>query len=191
MLLALTLVAAPAQAQFSDAYNFLKAVKDRDGTKATDLLSKPGTTIANAKDVNSGETGLHIVVARRDITWLNFLLSKGANPNLADNQGNTPLLLATQLRFVDGARYLLSGGAQVDKTNDNGETALIRATQLRDLAMVRLLIAQGANPDRRDSIAGMSAKDYAERDGRTPGLVEALEAAKPKADPAKVQGPSM
>jgi len=29
---------APAMAQFSDAYNFLKAVKDRDGEKAWQAL---------------------------------------------------------------------------------------------------------------------------------------------------------
>lgn len=188
---AVVLMTAPVQAQFSDSYNFLKAVKDRDGNKATEIIEKPGTTTINTRDVTSGETALHIVVARRDLTWLNFLLAKGANPNIADNQGNTPLMQATQLRFIDGARYLISKGAQIDKTNDNGETALIRAVQLRDLAMVRLLIASGANPDRRDAIAGMSARDYAQRDNRTPGLVEALNEAKP-AKPAseKVQGPS-
>jgi len=54
---------------------------------------------------------------------------------------------------------------------------------------VRLLVANGANPDKRDSLAGMSARDYAERDARIPGMMEALAAAKP-AKPAKpVQGP--
>jgi uncharacterized protein len=181
-----------APAQFSDSYNFLKAVKDRDGDKATEFLNKPGSTIANTRDLTTGETALHIVVARRDTTWLSFLLAKGANPNLPDNKGETPLLNAVQLRFIDGVRYLLGGGAQVDKPNDNGETALIRAVQLRDLTMVRLLVSLGANPDKRDSIAGMSAKDYATRDGRTPGLVQALDEAKPaKANNAQVQGPSL
>lgn len=191
IVIAAMMMTAPAQAQFSDSYNFLKAVKDRDGNKATEIIEKPGTTTINTRDVTSGETALHIVVARRDLTWLNFLLAKGANPNIADNQGNTPLLLSTQLRFIDGARYLIGKGAQVDKTNDNGETALIRAVQLRDLAMVRMLVANGANPDKRDAIAGMSARDYAQRDNRTPGLVEALNEAKAgKPAGANVQGPN-
>jgi len=180
-----------AQAQFSDAYNFLKAVKDVDGQKAMDLMQKPGSTIVNSRDVTTGETALHLVVARRDNTWLSFLLSKDANPNLTDNQGNTPLMDAVQARFEEGVRTLLSFGAQVDKTNSSGETPLIRAVQLRDVALVRLLVAQGANPDRRDTLAGMSARDYAKRDGRTPGLVEALDSAKPKstAPSGPVQGP--
>lgn len=179
-----------AQAQFSDSYNFLKAVKDRDGDKVTKLVEKPGSTVINSRDVTSGENALHLVVARRDATWLSFLLAKGANPNLVDNDGNSPLMDAVQVRFEDAVRLLLARGAQVDKTNDNGETPLIRAVQLRDVAMVRLLVANGANADKRDSIAGMSAKDYATRDSRTPGLVEALSTAKAAAPKGPVQGPT-
>lgn len=179
-----------AQAQFSDNYNFLKAVKDKDGQKVTDLIQKPGSTVINSRDVTSGKNALHIVVARRDATWLSFLLAKGANPNLTDNDGNTPLMDAVQGRFEEGVRTLLTYKAQVDKVNNSGETPLVRAVQLRDVSLVRLLVAQGANPDRRDAIAGMSARDYANRDGRTPGLVEALAAAKASSAPkGPVQGP--
>ena len=184
------LVPGPAQAQFSDNYNFLKAVKDKDGEKVTNLIQKPGSTVINSRDVSTGENALHLVVARRDATWLSFLLSKGANPNLTDNDGNTPLMDAVQGRFEEGVRTLLTYKAQVDKGNNSGETPLIRAVQLRDVGIVRLLVAQGANPEKRDSIAGMSARDYAARDDRTPGLVDALAAAKAAAKPAgPVQGP--
>lgn len=180
-----------AQAQFSDSYNFLKAVKDRDGQKATDLLQKPGSTVVNSRDVTTGENALHYVVARRDATWLTFLLSKGANPNLTDNDGNTPLMEAVQGRFEEGVRALITYNAQVDKANNSGETPLIRAVQLRDVALVRLLVAQGANADKRDSIAGMSARDYAKRDNRTPGLADAVDAAKTVSKPSgPVQGPT-
>ena len=182
------LVPGPAQAQFSDNYNFLKAVKDKDGQKVTDFIQKPGSTVINSRDVSTGENALHIIVARRDATWLTFLLAKGANPNLTDNDGNTPLMDAVQARFEDGVRTLLAYKAQVDKANDNGETPLIRAVQLRDVGLVRLLVAQGANVDKRDSLAGMSARDYAARDNRTPGLADALDAAK-DSNAAKPSGP--
>ncbi|HKY81146.1 MAG TPA: ankyrin repeat domain-containing protein [Sphingobium sp.] len=180
-----------ARAQFSDNYNFLKAVKDADGQKVTDLIQKPGSTVINSRDVTTGDTALHLVIARRDGTWLRFLLAKGANPNLADNQGNTPLMDSVQARYEDGVTVLLANGAQVDKANGSGETPLIRAVQLRDVGLVRLLVAQGANVDRKDSIAGMSARDYAQQESRTPGLVEAVNATKAKAAPkGPVQGPS-
>jgi ankyrin repeat protein len=187
---ALFVVPALASAQFSDSYNFLKAVREQDGGKVTELIGKPGSTIVNTRDSSTGETALHIVVARRDTSWMAFLLSKGAKPDLADSRGNTPLLLATQLRFTEGVQLLLTAGAQVDKPNGSGETALIRAVQLRDVATIRVLIAKGANPEKHDTLAGMSARDYAERDGRNPAIMDALNAAKPQpAAKSPVQGP--
>lgn len=189
--MAAMLIPSAAQAQFSDSYNFLKAVRDRDGAKATTLVEKPGGTVVNTRDIKNGETALHIVTARRDLTWMSFLIGKGAKPDLTDAKGETPLMLATQLRWVEGAQFLLAAKANIEKANDNGETPLIRAVQLRDLAMIRLLVAEGANPDKKDAIAGMSARDYAEREGRSAGLTELLAAAKP-AKPANsaVQGPT-
>ncbi len=183
---------AVATAQFSSSYNFLKAVKDRDGTEATKFLNQPGTVIVNTRDISTGETALHIVVARRDATWTGFLLQKGANPNLRDKQGNTPLMLATQLRFVEGARVLLAKKADVNQTNNQGETALIRAVQLRDSEMTRLLLKSGADPDRPDTLAGLSARDYATRDRRAAAILNEIEKAdaekKPKAE-GKFFGP--
>ena len=63
-------MAPPAQAQFSDSYNFLKAVRERKGDEAEKFLSEPGTVIVNTRDSTSGETALHIVITRRDSTWL-------------------------------------------------------------------------------------------------------------------------
>ncbi|MEY3658665.1 MAG: hypothetical protein RLZZ561_1685 [Pseudomonadota bacterium] len=168
-----------ASAQFSDSYNFLKAVRERDGDKATDLLSKPGTVIIDTRDVSTGETALHIVVKRRDATWLAFLLARGAKADIRDRDGNTPLIAATQIGFVEAADMLLKRRAQVDATNGQGETALILAVQQRDLAMVRLLLAAGANPARTDRAAGMSALDYARRDSRAAVILKLLEDTKP------------
>lgn len=177
--------------QFSDSYTFLKAVSDRDGAKATEILGKPGSTIINARDPRTGQGGLHIVVERRDSAWLQFLLAKGANPNVTDGQGTTPLMLATRLRFLDGAQILLDNGAQVDKANDSGETPLIRAVQIRDLPLIRLLAGRGANPDKADALAGLSARDYAIRDGRSQAILDILDSAKSSsAKRGPVQGPT-
>ena len=92
----------------------------------------PGTVIVNTRDSTSGETALHIVITRRDSTWLGYLLQKGANPNLADKKGTTPLMLATQLNYVEGIDLLVKKKVQVDQTNRSGETALILAVQLRN-----------------------------------------------------------
>jgi uncharacterized protein len=186
LLTALALLPSLAAAQFSDSYNFLKAVRDRDGNEATKLLNDETSRVINTRDVTSGETALSIVVQRRDLTWTRFLLGKGANPGIADRQGMTPLMHATLLGFAEGADVLLDKGAQVDQANSRGETALILAVQRRDAAMVRMLVARKANPDRTDHIAGMSARDYARRDDRTGAMLALLDA---KEDSSKPLGP--
>jgi len=189
-IIAATLLAVPATAQFSDSYKFLKAVRDRDGPKAAESLDKAGASVVNTRDYNNGETGLHVVVKRRDISWLAFLLSKGAKPDSRDNDGNTPLTLAAQIGFAEGVQMLLGQRASVDLANDNGETPLILAVHSRDIASVRLLLTAGASPTRQDRIAGKSAHDYAAEDPRSRAILKVIDEAKP-AKPKATMGPSL
>ena len=155
-------IAVPASAQmFRDGYEFLKAVKDREGDVVTSMLNEPGSTIINTRDITSGETALHLVTARRDLVWVRFLLQRGANPNLRDKKGVAPIQIAVRLGFVEGVEALLKKGADVDVNDSAGETPLIAAVHRRDAPMVRLLLANGANPDRTDN-SGRTARDYAE-----------------------------
>jgi ankyrin repeat protein len=188
--MALSVAAVPAAAQrFSDGYSFIKAVKDRDGNKVTELVSEPGTTVINAKDRDTGEGALHIVVRGRDSTWLGFLLGKKANVNIQNSRGETPLSLAAQIGWLEGAELLISRGASVDLANSRGETPLIMAVHARDVAMVRLLLGQGANPRKTDNSAGYSALDYAKQDNRAQPILRLLEAAAAPAKP--VAGPKL
>lgn len=150
----------PVAAQlYSEGYKFLEAIKDRDGDTATEMLNQPGTQIVNTRDITSGDTGLHVVVARRDALWVRFLLQRGANPNVRNNAGITPLQLATQLGFIEGAEELIEKGAQVNVADSQGETPLIAAVHQRNVEMVRRLLEEGADPDRNDN-SGRSARDY-------------------------------
>lgn len=187
------LFAMPALAQFSDSYNFLKAVRDRDGAKVTEFLAGQNPTIINTRDYNSGEGALHIIAKRRDDLWLRFLLGKGANPDLRDNDGNTPLIIAAQIGFPEGTAALINGRANVNATNSSGETPLIVAVQRRDILNVRLLLAGGANPKITDHIAGLSARDYAERDPRASAILKLIDdTTKARAETkAKVAGPGL
>jgi uncharacterized protein len=182
--LAMLAVVAPVatQAQFSDSYNFLKAIRDRDGKKVTDFLNKPGSgaVIVNTRDGSTGDGALHIVTKRRDVTWLSFLLAKGANPDMRDASGNTALMLAAQIGFAEGMSLLVDRKAQVDLANSRGETPLMRAVQNRDIATVRTLLTAGANPNKADSSSGLTARQYAERDARSAAIVKAMDEAKPR-----------
>lgn len=186
-------VATPATAQrMSEGYEFLKAVKDRDGQKATAALDKPGSTLVNARDIGTGETALHAVVQRRDTAWLRWLLGRGANANAADKRGVTPLQLASNLGWTEGVVILVGKGATVDLGNTAGETPLISAIHRRDVALVRELLKAGANPDRSDN-SGRTARDYAMLLGPQSPIMTELDkaAAERKARAAKTYGPGV
>lgn len=155
-------LAVPAAAQFqSEGYKFLEAVKDRKGDEATDMLNKPGTQVVNTRDITSGDTGLHLVVQRRDVLWIRFLLQRGADPNIRNKKGISPLQLATSMGFTDGVEALIKGGANVNVSDQTGETPLIAAVHQRNPELVRVLLAQGADPDHNDN-SGRSARQYME-----------------------------
>lgn len=169
----------PALAQFSESYKFLESVKKKEGTEVTEALDEPGTTIINTRDVTTGQSALHIVVARRDRTWIAFLIAKGANVNIRDFNGVTPLVLASNMNFVEGAELLIEKGARVNDANQAGETPLITAVHNRNVALIRILLKAGADPDRADN-SGRTARDYATLEGRGSTLLNEIEAnAKP------------
>lgn len=166
---------SPAGAQnTSEGYQFLKAVKERDGTKVAEALTRPGSTVINARDLTNGESALHLVTQRRDETWLRFLIGKGANPNLADRNGVTALQMAANVGWSEGVEILIGAGADIDLTNSAGETPLISAVHRRDVALVRALLKAGANPDRSDN-SGRSARDYAALLGSQSGIMAELD----------------
>lgn len=177
---AVALLAVPAGAQnFSDSYTFLKAVKDRDATKVTDLITAPGSVVINTKERASGEAAVHIVTRGRDLSWLSFLVGKGAKVDAQTNEGLTPLAIATQIGWAEGVQYLLSRRASVDLANKRGETPLIIAVQNRDVANVRQLLAKGADPKKPDRVTGYSAIDFAKRDNRSQAILKMLETSTP------------
>lgn len=184
--------AMPAAAQFSESYNFLKAVREADGDKVTKALQDSGPTMVNTREFTTGEGALLIVIKRRDLNWLRFLLSKGANPNIRDNAGITPLIAATQIGFSEGVSALIDSKAQINLANGGGETPLIIATQQRNLPLVRLMLASGADPKQADRIAGKSALDYATEDPRSGAVLKVLKEAPaaPAAKP-KISGPGL
>ena len=186
----LVIVATPIAAQmgFSPGFAFLKAVRERDANTAT-TLTQPGSAVINSRDASSGDGALHILVRGRDQAWLGFMLSRGARPDLQNNQGATALLLAAQIGWREGAELLLSARANPNVANNSGETPLIYAVRRFDAPMVRLLMSRGADPNQTDSLSGYSALDYARQDRRGQPLIPVLEARQQQRPTQPVQGP--
>ncbi len=171
--LGLLALPAPAAAQFSDSYKFLESVKKKEGDKVTEMLAEGSPNLVNTRDVTTGTTALHIVTARRDLTWMEFLIGKGANVNARDFKGVTPLVSASNMNFIEGVELLVKYGAKVDESNNSGETPLITAVHNRNVPLMKLLLQAGANPDRADN-SGRTARDYAKLAG-TPTLLNVIE----------------
>lgn len=180
-----------AVAQGSPGYRLLEAVRDRAFDKARPLLDET-PQLVNTRDVISGETPLLIAVARQDMSWINFLLSRGADVNIADRSGLTPLQAAVQGGFLDGVRTIVERGGRINQQNGGGETALHIAVNRRDVAMTRLLMELGADADITDNLAGKSPRDYASEDRRSAAVLAAINAPRTPVTTnimAPVQGP--
>jgi uncharacterized protein len=184
---------APVAAQFSDSYKFLEAVKKKEGQEVTDMLAEGSPSLINTRDLTSGETALHMVTKRRDLTWMQFLIARGANVNTRDFKGATALVAACNLNFIEGVQLLVEQGARVDESNSAGETPLITAVHNRNIEMMRILLKAGANPDRADN-SGRSARDYARLSSNAATLLSEIDTntkAKNKAGQARSYGPKL
>lgn len=173
----------------SDGEAFLKAIKEDDANKAVELASQPGAGVVNYRGYG-GETPLNLVTRKRELDWVGFLLTRGADPNIADGKGDIPLTIAAEIGFEEAATQLIRRGAKVDGVNRRGETALAVAVQQRQPRLVELLLKAGANPDKGDHVTGYTPRDYAKRDTRNPQLLKLIETIKPVGKKA-VTGPKI
>ena len=181
LLVAAALATTPAAAQVtgSDGEAFVAAMREGNGSKAFELVEKPGSTVVNYRG-SDGKGGLHIAIQSRNGNWVGFLLSRGADPDLGDKDGNTPLIIAARMGFTEGTARLLMSGAKVGKTNRLGETPLTVAVQQRQTAIVKMLLQAGADPDKADHATGYTARDYAKRDNRSTEILRLIETVKAK-----------
>jgi ankyrin repeat protein len=184
------MVPSTASAQFSDSYNFLQGVRDRDFAKVQEIIEQPSSIVINVRDRGSGDAALHIVTRERDTQWVLYLLRNRANPNIRDREGNTALHIAARIGFGEAVRFLNIVNADVDARNNRGETPLVIAVQSRHAAVVRQLVDAGANPDIADSVIGRSARDYAARDSRSAEILTILESAAAPEESQQSVGPS-
>jgi uncharacterized protein len=178
---AAALIGSPAtgQALANAGDDLVKAVKEKDGDKAIQVISNHTPGIVDAKD-GDGNTGLIVALSRSDEQWTGFMLNKGADPNLAGKAGDTPLIAAARVGFEQGVEWLIALGAKVNTPNRMGETPLILAVEGRNLPIVRMLLTHGADPDKTDSVAGFSAREYAQRDPRAREILNFINQEKPR-----------
>lgn len=79
----------------------------------------------------NGRTLLHAAALQSDtLLTLVFLLSKGADPNVYDNEGQTPLTLAVLNNKLEAVDALVNGGADPNYPAMTGKKPLAIAEEL-------------------------------------------------------------
>lgn len=101
-------------------------------------------------DVTSSTTPLMDAVWMCRIKVIEYLISIGADLNLADDQGWTALMLASMQghgipRRLNVVKTLVEAGAELDKVGNDGCTALMHAAYSGYLETVQILAQAGAN----------------------------------------------
>lgn len=121
---------------------------------------------------------LLMLAADGDLSVLKFLIGRGADVNLKDDEGKTALMKAVesfQAANLSNVKYLIDHGADVNAVNNKGETALIIAVKKGDEEMTRVLLEKGSPvsvKDREGKSAWTCAVERA-----NPALVSLLEKA--------------
>jgi len=100
--------------------------------ESLNTLTEEGTPLARAA-----------VRGHDRIAW--YLLSEGANPDLADEHGYTPLMIAARQGNRRMIQLLLSAGAKVNAISAHGDTPVMLAARAGNLSAVKALLEAGAN----------------------------------------------
>ncbi|KAI1885208.1 hypothetical protein AGOR_G00217810 [Albula goreensis] len=176
--------------------------KALEGAESMQLLLNSGTSV-NQADPADGRTLLASAAHAGAAEVVELLLSRGADPELADNQGQSPLTLAARQGHVGTLRVLLDwagragetvANAMVEHADAEGWTPLRLAAWGGHREAVHLLLASGAEVDGSDPEGRTALRaaawggheeillillnhgaqaDRADREGRTPLIAAA------------------
>lgn len=153
-------LSGPAQAQFSDRYDMLKAIDEQNYDEVRELMAKcrcPNTRNAD------GEPALLLAARSGSLKITEFILDEGANPNAPSRtSGVTALMIFARRDNAAGVELLLGRGADVNAADNTGETALMYAVRGRARRVLPILLAKGADRERAN-YQGQTAIEIAQR----------------------------
>lgn len=118
-------------------------------------------TKLNQRDEKLGWTPLYRTVICGHFPASQYLLSKGADPNLANNLGESPLHQAADNSQYELAELLLKFGADPNLQQDDGDTPLHHAAFRSDVQMLSALLKHSADPNKENYMFGRTPVHYA------------------------------
>lgn len=152
-----------AQNTIDDA--LISAVQNRRIPQSIARLLAQGANINTFRD---GLSPLFIAIINRDLPTATFLLTNGANPDIADEFGNAPLhFVATNLsqKTLQIAEVLIVAGANINIQNKLGQTPLHLHGKAKALyrQFALILIKRGARLDLIDIRGNQPLDSLSER----------------------------
>ena len=149
-----------------------------------ELVLNRGLVEINSKSLRENwpytfNTALMVAVKNNQEEAVEFLLSKGADANIKDENQDAPISLAIIQNNCNMVRLLLDAGADVNIRNAYENTPLILAAIQNNSNIVNSLLNEGADIDAKNTF-GLTAMGYAELSNSQSVLKLLKEAAKKK-----------
>jgi ankyrin repeat protein len=114
-----------------------------------DALQKDNITLQSTD--SNGQSLLHYAAKIAHEPSVQFLISRGLSPNLADISGRTPLHLALEIGNENIVAWLLESGADVRAKCKSGYTAIYYAIEHGHDSLAQKLLNLGADPKHSDT----------------------------------------
>jgi ankyrin repeat protein len=131
-------------------FQLLVAAAGDDVPTLKQLLDGDARPLLNARGRGTGETALYRAVDFGQIDAVNFLLGRGADPNLPNSHGMTAIWAASFKGNSAMVRVLIGAGANVEIADQEyGITPLIAAAWRGHPDVVRQLLAAKVNVNTR------------------------------------------
>lgn len=144
-----------------DLYKLVRDYENKDQLQEIERQLTDGS-INNI--YNKGKTLLHAAVENGNSELIIlYLISKGADVNIRDNEGRSPLHYAANNGMNAICEELINSGAEVNAKDMNGSTALHLAALQKESKVVMSLLKGGAKDSRNNS--NMMALDIAAEKG--------------------------
>ncbi|MEM7569660.1 MAG: ankyrin repeat domain-containing protein [Pseudomonadota bacterium] len=139
----LAMAAPAAQAQFSDRFEFLRAIEKQDVLEVRQRLDNGVYINTHNSD---GISALMLASQNGGPGWTNLLLQRDANPDIRNkSDGRTVLMFYAERGDKIGVELMLSKNANVDEQDNLGQTALMKAVRAKKLRIVQKILE--AEPD--------------------------------------------
>jgi hypothetical protein len=142
VLIAFIALSIPVLGLDKDEKSAIKAIKTGDIGLLKSYLEKHPDLDCK---FSNGRTGLYYAVVYDQVKVSEYLLKRGADPNLTVSDYST---LKWAIRYDRGriARLLIEYGAEVNEADKKLDSPLIYAAGLNNLEICKILIDRGANP---------------------------------------------